>query len=124
MLISYKRGQGSIIVRIKILNSSVSTGAGLTGLTSASAGLIIAAIADNAAWDPSDAELLTCVGVIPLVAADYLVATDNQALTMENVEFVYNCTGTSLYGQLECVGTPTYASTADIKIRLQVEYLD
>jgi hypothetical protein len=68
--------------------------------------------------------LLTCVGVIPLVAADYLVATDNQALTMENVGFVFNCTGTSLYGQFECVGTPTYASTSDIKIRLQVEYLD
>ncbi len=49
MLISYKRGQGSIVLRVKILNSSVSTGAGLTGLTSASAGLIIAAIADNEA---------------------------------------------------------------------------
>lgn len=49
MLISYKRSQGSVILRVKILNSSVSTGAGLTGLTSASAGLIIAAIADNEA---------------------------------------------------------------------------
>ncbi len=48
-LISYKRGQGSIILRVKILNSSVATGAGLTGLTSASTGLIIAAIADNEA---------------------------------------------------------------------------
>lgn len=46
MLISYKRGQGSIVLRVKILNSSVSTGAGLTGLTSASAGLIISTIAD------------------------------------------------------------------------------
>jgi hypothetical protein len=84
----------------------------------------IAAIADNAAWDPSDAELLTCVGVIQIAAADYLVATDNQAATKVNVGFVYNCTGTSLYGQFECVGTPTYASTSDIKIRMQVEYLD
>ena len=33
MLISYKLGQGSIILRVKILNSSVATGAGLTGLT-------------------------------------------------------------------------------------------
>ena len=48
-LIGYKRGQGSIILRVKILNSSVTTGAGLTGLTSASTGLIIAAIADNEA---------------------------------------------------------------------------
>lgn len=47
MLISYHRGQGSIVIRVKILNSSVSTGAGLTGLTSASSGLIISTIADN-----------------------------------------------------------------------------
>lgn len=49
MLIGYKRGQGSIVLRVKIRNSSVSTGAGLTGLTSASSGLIISTIADNEA---------------------------------------------------------------------------
>jgi hypothetical protein len=49
MLIGYKRGQGSIVLRIKILNSSVATGAGLTGLSSASSGLIISTIADNEA---------------------------------------------------------------------------
>jgi hypothetical protein len=49
MLISYKRSQGSIVLRVKIRNSSVSTGAGLTGLTSASSGLIISTIADNEA---------------------------------------------------------------------------
>ena len=47
MLIGYKRGQGSIVIRLKILNSSVSTGAGLTGLTSSSTGLIISTIADT-----------------------------------------------------------------------------
>jgi hypothetical protein len=49
MLIGYKRGQTSIILRVKVLNSSVTTGAGLTGLTSASSGLIISTIADNEA---------------------------------------------------------------------------
>ena len=49
MLIGYKRGQGSIVLRVKILNSSVSTGAGLTGLTSTSTGMIISTIADNEA---------------------------------------------------------------------------
>ena len=47
MLIGYKRGQGSVILRVKILNSSVSTGAGLTGLSSTSSGLIISTIADT-----------------------------------------------------------------------------
>ena len=37
------------MLRVKIRNSSVSTGAGLTGLTSASSGLIISTIADNEA---------------------------------------------------------------------------
>lgn len=49
MLIGFKRGQGSVVLRVKILNSSVSTGAGLTGLTNASSGLIISTIADNEA---------------------------------------------------------------------------
>lgn len=46
---SYKRGQGSIVLRVKILDSTATTGAGKTGLTSASAGLIISTIADNEA---------------------------------------------------------------------------
>lgn len=48
-LISYTLGQGSVILRIKILNSSVATGAGLAGLTSASSDLIVSTIADNEA---------------------------------------------------------------------------
>jgi ABC-type cobalamin/Fe3+-siderophores transport system ATPase subunit len=49
MLISYKLGQTSIVLRVKILDSSVSTGAGKTGLSSSSSGLIISTIADNEA---------------------------------------------------------------------------
>lgn len=49
MLQTFKNGQGSIILRVKLLNSSVSTGAGLTGLTNASSGLIISTIADTEA---------------------------------------------------------------------------
>lgn len=47
MLIGYKRGQTSVVLRVKLLDSSVATGAGLTGLTNASSGLIISTIADN-----------------------------------------------------------------------------
>ena len=49
MLISYKNGQTSAILRVKLLDSSVSTGAGKTGLTGSSSGLIISSIADNEA---------------------------------------------------------------------------
>ena len=48
-LISYTHSQTSIILRVKILNSSVTTGAGLGSLTYASSGLIISTIADNEA---------------------------------------------------------------------------
>lgn len=49
MLIDFHLGQGSIVLRIKVRDSSVTTGAGLTGLTSASSGMIISTIADNEA---------------------------------------------------------------------------
>lgn len=46
MLLSRTKGSTGVILRVKLLNSTLTTGAGLTGLTSSSAGLIIAAIAD------------------------------------------------------------------------------
>ena len=66
MLISYTRGQTSVVFRVKLLNSSVTTGAGLTGLTEASAGLIIAAIADNEA---ATATYTQAAGNIETIAA-------------------------------------------------------
>lgn len=49
MLIGFKLGATSIVLRVKLLDSAVTTGAGKTGLSSTSTGLIIAAIADNEA---------------------------------------------------------------------------
>ena len=46
MLQTFKNGQTSVVLRAKILDSSSTVGAGLTGLTSASSGLIISTIAD------------------------------------------------------------------------------
>jgi hypothetical protein len=44
---SFHNGQTSVILRVKLLDSTVSTGAGKTGLLFSSAGLIISTIADN-----------------------------------------------------------------------------
>ena len=49
MLQTFKNGQGSIVLRVKLLDSSSTTGAGLTGLLFSSTGLIISTIADNEA---------------------------------------------------------------------------
>jgi hypothetical protein len=45
----YKNGVASVILRVFLQDTSVATGAGKTGLTSSSAGLIISTIADNEA---------------------------------------------------------------------------
>ena len=49
MLIDYVLGQESIVLRVLILDSSVTTGAGKTGLTYGSSGLRISTITDNEA---------------------------------------------------------------------------
>jgi hypothetical protein len=49
MLLSVKHSATGVILRVKLLNSSVTTGAGLTGLTYTSSGLVVSAIADNEA---------------------------------------------------------------------------
>lgn len=82
------------------------------------------ATADNAAFDPSDADLANAVGVIPISSVDYYLATDNELATVRNAGLQYQLTGTSLYGQLKCTGTPTYESTSDLTIVLSIQYLD
>lgn len=47
MLLSAKHSATSVILRVKLLDSGVTTGAGLTGLTEASSGLKISTIADT-----------------------------------------------------------------------------
>lgn len=75
MLIGYKRGQGSIILRAKLLDSSVTTGAGLTGLDNTSSGLIIGTIADNEATttryraDSSEIETISTLGTFAAPSA-------------------------------------------------------
>jgi hypothetical protein len=84
-----------------------------------------AAIADNAAFDLADADLVKVVGVIPIIATDYFVATDNQAACIRNVGLEFSIpVGTTLYGQLMCTETPTYVSTADLTLTMGIEYLD
>lgn len=81
-------------------------------------------IADNGVFDIADGELAYCVGVIPIAAADYFQATDDQVAVVRNVGLEFTLAyGTILYAQCKCVGTPTYASVADINWSLAGEYL-
>ena len=85
--------------------------------------------ADQAAFDPSDADLANLVGILRFEAADYASFNDNSAAMLGfdalgvSVPFVLVEGGTSLFGQL-CLGagmTPTYNAADDITVELFVK---
>lgn len=79
----------------------------------------ITAPTDNAAFDPSDAELANCVGFVRVVAADYSDLNDNSIASVEtNLPFVSN--GTDLFGVLVARATPTFTATSDIVVVLTI----
>lgn len=76
------------------------------------------ATADNAAFDPSDADLLKCLGY--LASGSYSDFADNSVMRRSGIGFNGILVGTSLYGQMVVRGTPTYTSTGDITVRLYI----
>jgi hypothetical protein len=78
---------------------------------------------DNAAFDPTDADLANCIGVITLVAGDYKACSDNHVACKSNVNlpFALAADGSTLYGQLVTRGTPTYVAAGDLTVKLGVQ---
>lgn len=66
----------------------------------------IAEVADNGAFAPTDAELLTLIGVVSFPTGDFLVGTatagagGNAVCLVENIGIAFQAASTSLYGQL------------------------
>lgn len=66
----------------------------------------IAEVADNGAFAPTDAEILTLIDVIPFATADWYVglsgagASGNIVLTANNLGIIVPSTAGSIYGQL------------------------
>lgn len=81
-------------------------------------------VADNAPMDFADSDMAKLVGVIPISTADYYTLLDNGAACVRGALLQFDCAVTSLFGQLKCVGTPTYTSTSDLTVILGIEYLD
>jgi len=73
------------------------------------------AMADNAAWAPSEADLRKLVAIISTVDGAWFAAGTPSAARVE-VSQRYAVTGTSLFGQLVTRGTPTFAATDDITV--------
>lgn len=84
--------------------------------------------ADNAAMDPSDADLQNCLGYIAFAAADYMALNDSSIAQKGGdlsaalrFEFRLVDGGTDLYGQLVSYGTPTYVAADDLTVKLLIE---
>jgi len=76
---------------------------------------------DNAAFDPSDADLLNCIGKIVVAATDYNAFADNAVACKMGIGLPFElASGTTLYGQLMCTGTPTYAATSDVTVKVHI----
>jgi hypothetical protein len=75
------------------------------------------AIADNAAWAPSEADLENVIAVISTADGSYFAAGTPSVCPVE-VARRYDCIGTDLFGQLVTRGTPTYVATDDLTVRI------
>jgi hypothetical protein len=72
---------------------------------------------DNVAWDPSDADLENCLGVLSTADGTYYDSVAQGVCTVQ-VTKRYDCVGTSLFAQLVVRGTPTYTATTDVTVKL------
>ena len=71
------------------------------------------AMADNAPWAPSEADLRLLLGI---AASGTWYAAGTPSAARIEVSQRYDCAGTSLFGQLITRGTPTFAAADDVTI--------
>lgn len=73
---------------------------------------------DNAIFNPSDAELATCVGIVSTGTWSDLSTNSIAVINNVGLEVVLN--GTDLFGVLVNRGTPTFPGTGDIVVTITV----
>jgi hypothetical protein len=88
----------------------------------------IAEVGDNTAFAPSDAEMLTCIGVIDFAASDWKVgkadsgADGNAMIEVKNIGLAFRGAGTSIYGVLVHRGAYTPVSGEIFTVDLVVTH--
>ncbi len=75
------------------------------------------AMADNAPWAPSEADLRKLVAIIATTTGAWFAAGTPSAARVE-VNQRYDLAGTSLFGQLVTRDTPTFAATDDVTVTI------
>lgn len=77
---------------------------------------------DNAAATIVDADLLKILGVVSLVAGDYIAFADNSVAVKRDLNIGFKlASGSSLYAVLVTRGTPTYASVSDLVLKVAIQ---
>lgn len=81
----------------------------------------VAAVGDNAAWNPTDLEMLNCIGVIAFATGSFKTCGANGIIPATNPTLAYNCgeSSTVLIGQLVARNayTPTALERFDFKLQ-------
>lgn len=79
------------------------------------------ATGDNAAFDPSDADMQNCLGHVSVAATDYSSFNDNAEATKRNVGFDFRLVATtSLFAQMVIRDVGGYTATDDITIQITI----
>ncbi|MAH50720.1 hypothetical protein CMI37_33180 [Candidatus Pacearchaeota archaeon] len=78
----------------------------------------ITGTATNAAFDPTDAELLTCIGAV--LVDTWKAFNDNSLGSVDNVGLPFYAPASRIYFQCVTRGTPTYVAATDIQVRIGV----
>ncbi len=73
--------------------------------------------ADNAAYAPSDVDIVNAIANIPFLAADYFGGTLN-TIAIRSLSLPVDGVAGSLFGQLFTQGTPTYVAVDDLTVKL------
>ena len=84
----------------------------------------IAAATDNAVFDPTDTELKTIIGVIPIKSTDYVDFNDNAVATIQmgdNSLYIKTVNSSSVWAQVVSADAPTYAAATDVQITYTFE---
>lgn len=79
---------------------------------------IAGTVTDNAAFDPTDADLANVIGVVPM--SQWFDFNDNAVGFRGGLGIAFKSNGTSIFGALVTRSTPTFVATTDIVVTLEV----
>ena len=78
--------------------------------------------ADQAAYAPSDADIVNAIANIPFATADYVGGSANKVAHVRNLGIPLVCLASDLFGQLFLTaGTPTFPGDDNLTVKLFID---